>query len=310
MQNKTLYTFKKNEEGRMKYAIFGAVFITAVSLDLWADQSTPEEVSLAFEQAFNQHDAKKLSDLWAADAVYTDPDGNKIVGRDEILKGYEQNFKENPQIKLNLSEKQVKLLAPNLAQQEGTATTTGDDGEQTRYLAYFVLNGDIWELISFTEAEVIKAPSNYEHLKQLEWLIGDYVDSSDEGDVQVLSRWSKNQNFIVRTFKATIPPGDEFEGTQIVGWDPGQKLIRSWTFDSDGGFSDGTWKNIKDQWYINSKSVLPDGKIASVTNIVKKISDTSYSWSTKGLTIDGELQPDISEITLKKVQGENNEKTL
>ena len=29
--------------------------------------------------------------------------------------------------------------------------------------------------------------------------------------------------------------------TQRIGWDPAAKQIRSWEFDSEGGFGEGTW---------------------------------------------------------------------
>lgn len=43
------------------------------------------------------------------------------------------------------------------------------------------------------------------------------------------------------SFKVSVPSMDDLEGTQVIGWDPAAGTIRSWMFDSDGGFGEGTW---------------------------------------------------------------------
>ena len=50
--------------------------------------------------------------------------------------------------------------------------------------------------------------------------------------------------------------------TQRIGWDPLTKQIKSWVFDSEGGYGDGLWTRKGNQWVIKSTGVLPDGRIA------------------------------------------------
>jgi hypothetical protein len=44
------------------------------------------------------------------------------------------------------------------------------------------------------------------------------------------------------------------------------RRIRSWTFDSDGGFAEATWTCKKDRWFIQNKGTLADGRKASMVN--------------------------------------------
>jgi hypothetical protein len=94
--------------------------------------------------------------------------------------------------------------------------------------------------------------------------------------------------------------GDEIElsGMQIIGWDPEAKIFRSWTFDSDGGFAEATWENKKDRWYVRNHGILADGRKATMTNIIKKIDDNSFSWQTIERTAGGEILPNIDEVVI------------
>ena len=69
------------------------------------------------------------------------------------------------------------------------------------------------------------------------------------------------------SFKVAPPGAADLEGTQVIGWDPAAGTIRSWMFDSDGGFGEGTWSKKGNRWLIKFKQVLPDGRKASATNI-------------------------------------------
>ena len=43
----------------------------------------------------------------------------------------------------------------------------------------------------------------------------------------------------------------DISGIQVIGWDPIAKAIRSWTFDSNGGFAEGKWEHRGDRWFIS-----------------------------------------------------------
>ena len=92
--------------------------------------------------------------------------------------------------------------------------------------------------------------------------------------------WTKNRNFMTRSFAMVVGDQVNRSGMQIVGWDPVAKQIRSWVFDSDGGFSEGTWKRKGEKWIVQQKGTLPDGGTTSATNIFKHVDDNSFTWQS------------------------------
>ena len=60
---------------------------------------------------------------------------------------------------------------------------------------------------------------------------------------------------------------------QIIGWDAAAKRIRSWTFDSDGSFAEGSWSKKDNRWYVRKKGTTADGKMASAVNIITLVDD-------------------------------------
>jgi hypothetical protein len=143
-------------------------------------------------------------------------------------------------------------------------------------------------------------PSNYEHLKDLEWMIGSWVDSNEENDaaIQTDCSWTKNKNFITRSFAVVIGGEVDMSGMQIIGWDPAEKQIRSWVFDSDGGFYEGKWTAKDDRWIIQQKGTVPDGGKAAEVNIIKRVDDNSFTWRSVQRSIDGDILPDVQEVSI------------
>jgi hypothetical protein len=89
-------------------------------------------------------------------------------------------------------------------------------------------------------------------------------------------------------------------GMQIIGWDPVAKQIRSWVFDSDGGFGQATWNKKEDQWFIQQKGVLADGRQASSVNIIRYVDENTCTIQSVNRTVDNELLPNVPEVRIAK----------
>lgn len=137
------------------------------------------------------------------------------------------------------------------------------------------------------------APSHYEQLKDLDWLAGNWVDTSENVDANFAYKWGKNKNFFTQNFSIKISGNDELEGEQIICWDPIEKKIRGWIFDSDGGFGNSVWTKQGNNWCSNMIFILPDGKKASATHIYTKMDDNTYAFSANNRDIDGDVLPNI-----------------
>jgi hypothetical protein len=140
--------------------------------------------------------------------------------------------------------------------------------------------------------------SAYEHLKDLEWMIGSWIDSDENATIQTDCQWTKNQNFINRSFAVVIGDQVDLAGMQMIGWDPATNQIRSWVFDSDGGFSEGKWTRKGDRWVIQQTGTLPDGRKSSETNIIKRVDDNSFTWKSVQRAVQDDLLPDVDEVLI------------
>ncbi len=88
------------------------------------------------------------------------------------------------------------------------------------------------------------------------------------------------------------------EGTQVIGWDPVKEAFRSWVFDSDGGFGEGTWSRREDRWVVRTTQTLSDGSRASAINILKPDGNDAFIWQSTGRDIDGHPQPNLGPVTI------------
>ena len=113
-------------------------------------------------------------------------------------------------------------------------------------------------------------------------------------------RWTDNQCYILSEFKVQIGGRPVMTGSQRIGWDPLAKKIRSWVFDSEGGFGEGLWTREGNQWIVKMTGVTRDGKIASATNIITKVSKDRMTWQSRDRIVGGEKMPDIKEIPITR----------
>ena len=266
-----------------------------------ADEAAIRKADQAYVQAFNKHDAKALADAWSPEAVYLNRvTGAEVVGRAAIAEQFTAIFKDQPEIKLDLNVQSIQFVSPNVAVEQGIAKTLAPkaEPEEEEYSAVFVRREGQWLLDRVTERTKEATPSRYEQLKPLEWMIGRWVDKDDKVDIETECKWTKNQSFITRSFTVAAEGQINMSGMQIIGWDPVAKAIRSWTFDSDGGFAEATWTFKKDRWFIQNKGYLADGRKASMLNVIKPVDQNSFTWQTIERTAGGELLPNINEVLI------------
>jgi len=141
-------------------------------------------------------------------------------------------------------------------------------------------------------------------LEVLDWMVGTWIDEGEEATIVTDCSWTKNRKFLKRSFKVRIDEEVTLEGDQFVGWDPIAGQIRSWTFDSEGGFGEGLWIQDGNQWLVKASFVLADGSRASALNVYTFVDDDTIRWQSTNREIAGELQPNIPEVTVVRQKDE------
>ncbi|MGO8751327.1 MAG: SgcJ/EcaC family oxidoreductase [Thermoguttaceae bacterium] len=276
---------------------------TAASAPGAAHQQDEKAIRLAaeaFAKAYNRGDAKAIASLFATDGEIVNEEGQSTQGREGIERVFAGIFKENPKTHMDLAIGSIRFIGPDAAVEDGMATVTDAPDEPAQRNPYTVVHtgkDGKWLMASARDLPD-DTPTPEEQLKQLQWMIGEWVDESPEALVITSYRWTDNQCYILSEFKVQTGGRPLMTGTQRIGWDPLAKKIRSWVFDSEGGFGEGIWTPEGNQWIVKMTGVTRDGKVASSTNITTRVSKHRMTWQSRDRIIGGEKTPDIAEIPI------------
>jgi uncharacterized protein (TIGR02246 family) len=256
-----------------------------------------------FLRAFDAGDAPAIAALFTPDGRVTDEAGDDAVGRDAIAARFAASFDDNPGGKIAIKDDSLRFLGADAAVEEGTAVITPGDGagppESVRYTALYVKRDGRWLHDSVRDHRAAEAETTpHDRLKELGWMVGEWVDESADAVVFTTCKWSDDKNYLLRDFTLKVEGRPATAGTQRIGWDPLTKGIKSWVFDADGGHSEGLWSRDGDRWVVKSAGVLADGRTASATNVITFVNKDTTRWASVDRTVGGEAIPDVEEITI------------
>ena len=144
-------------------------------------------------------------------------------------------------------------------------------------------------------------------LNELAWMVGTWVDPGEDATITTDCSWTHGGKFLSRSFSVMTDGTVALEGTQLIGWDPIENQIRSWTFDSAGGFGTGQWTRDGDRWLVKTSFVLASGERASAINVITYVDQDTLRWQSTNREIAGELQPNIPEVTVVRQQSKETE---
>jgi len=257
----------------------------------------------AFAKAYNTPDIQALGALFTDDANVVDSAGETTRGKAAITEMYATSLEENPGLKLEPKVREVRFLTPDVARVEGQTrltTATGDASEFTRFSTLAVRRGGKWLVAEIREyPDPVEDVSAYDRLKELEWMVGEWVDESDNVKSSSSVRWADNKSFLVRTYQVEVKGEPSSSGTMFIGWDPQTGQIKSWVFDSEGGHGEGLWTRTGEkEWVVKAQGVLRDGRPTSATQIHTIVNKDSAKASSIDRIIGGQIAPDIADVVL------------
>lgn len=254
----------------------------------------------SYVDAYNRGDAKAVASHWSESGEWTSPSGERFQGKAAIEKELAVLFAANRGVRIEVMRPSVRIVSADAAVEEGTVRVLrpGQTPSDSTYLAVHVKKGGQWKLDSVHETALPEEPPASSPLQDLAWLVGEWVDQSPGATMEAAVAWTKNKTFLSYSFKVSAPGMDDLEGTQVIGWDPAAGTIRSWMFDSDGGFGEGTWSKKDESWVVKFNQVLPDGRKASATNIYTLVDGNTLLWKSVGRKLDGEFLPNVEEVKM------------
>jgi uncharacterized protein (TIGR02246 family) len=261
------------------------------------DAKAIKQAMTAYSDAFNRGDVDGLLAHWSPDADYIDESGKTTRGRAAIADLLRKNQEHLKGHKMKLEGTGLRFVTRDVALADGKATLASPDGTEdvTPFVAVWVKSKDKWlvkslrDLVDDTANEPETAT---DHLSHLEPLLGHWVSTDKGADVNFHCRWTLNKNFLLAEY--TVKRGDQETSTaQRFGWDPVNQQIRSWYFDSVGGYGESAGDPESDGWVAEATGILPDGRIGTATQSIHFIDEKSFVFQSRNRTVDGRPLADI-----------------
>src|SRR5262245_21761470 len=270
-------------------AVLAAVSHAETAAEDPPEKTTVMTIDRAFEAAYAKADSKAIADFFTEDAQYTSDSGRTFAGRQAIEDSVRAAFAKNHGATLAIAPDSVRVVAPEVLLESGSTTVTAKDGDTNGalYTAVYVKKDGKWKI-----SQLVETPSPdvtpHERLAELEWLVGEWEDTDKTNDLSVRSQfvWARGGNFLTRNVTVKKAGNVTLEGWQIIGWDPIEERIRSWTFDGEGGFADGTWTREGDRWLNRETGVSADGSRTSADNTYSKLGADRFTWESNNRTLD------------------------
>ncbi len=257
--------------------------------------------------AFNRGDVKSLAACWTADGEIARADGQRVVGRSAIEAAFRGLLAAHPECKLALHIVATRFLTDNVALVDLVAKMTpAIEGAEAEPIPSMVLvNADGRWLVAQMNETLNKAPAGHLHLKNLQWMVGDWSGEGTDGiSVSSTCDWNARGTYLIRKFTAQQKDAPPRAGTEVIGWDPRSHDIRSWTFDADGGFGESTWVHDGNCWIIKYRGTGADGASVSATHVVTVVDATTLTVQSRDRVVDGQKRPDLRTVTIKRRSAE------
>lgn len=266
-----------------------------------AEAAPIREADEKLVEAFNAGKADELAGMFLPQGELIDEHGTLYQGRQEIEGLLTKFFTKFPESKLTVQVESIRVIGP-VAIEEGTRhTASKGDGEQAhvRYTIVRTKVGENWMIASLRDYNDESVPAPHDRLQPLAWLVGDWVNESTDAAVKISYRWSEDKNFLLGDFDITRGGEVVMKSTQRIGWDPLAGKIRSWMFDSDGGYADGNWTLVEEAWVIKSVAVMPDGQTGSATVTMTPVDKNRFTMKGTERIVGEERDADF-EVTVIK----------
>jgi uncharacterized protein (TIGR02246 family) len=240
--------------------------------------------------------------MFTEDAEFLDEFGELTEGRESIASMFESVFDINAGALIEeIQIIRVRYLSDTIAMEEGfviSSAAPDAPGHRSRYVALHTKESDGKWRINTLKDFPREPMGRRDQLDQLAWMVGEWVNEDTDSVVHTICDWSPDGNYLLREFTMQTHDGSMMSGVQRIGWDPALKKLRSWTFDSEGGFFQGLWTKNGSQWLLNLAGVTSEGESVTATLVYTVIDAEMLTWNYQNLIIGGEVRSDMEPITM------------
>jgi uncharacterized protein (TIGR02246 family) len=267
-----------------------------------ADRQAIEKMAKQVMQAYEKRDAAAVVAHWTAEGEFIRNDGEAIRGRAAVQKAYAEYFKTlTGKPKLEIEPGELSFPSADTAVVEYTLRLKNDEGEviaSSWRNSLLVREDGQWKVALVREWD--RDLGEDVSLKDLEWLIGTWHASNKDREVTTHYEWDENKAFLRAKYTVKEAAKVVESGMQMIGKDNNDSVIRSWVFQSDGGFGGGVWTRDGKKWTVDVHGVTPEGKELRGTSVYVHVDPNTYTWQAINQTLDGDPIPDTQPLKVTK----------
>jgi uncharacterized protein (TIGR02246 family) len=267
-----------------------------------ADRAAIDQLTKEMVQAFEKRDAAALASHWTEGGEFLRHEGEPVQGRAAIQQGYVAFFKTlQGKPKLELQMEALRFPSASMAVCQAKLRLKNEDGETVasgRQDTVLVREDGQWKLAVVREWDTDARPEVSLH--ELEWLVGTWQAVTKDRAVTITYAWDEHKAFLRGTF--TVKEGTKVleSGSELIGKDPAEGVLRSWLFQSDGGFASGVWTRDGKKWSVAVQGVRADGKPLTATTIYAPLNPHTVTWQAVNQTLGGASLADTPPIKVTK----------
>lgn len=283
-------------------AIFIAALFAAFSVHfphaLADEQADPiaqiRAAARAYLAALNRGDLESIGRAWTTDGTFVDAAGRSFVAQDLAKQEYSTGVDDAESREQLKHESTIRLVTPNSAIEQGTATpeTTNGSTAAVDFVAVWVKHDDRWQL-DFLKEISGASPAKRMPLEPLSWMVGEWESADGEVQAHLKVKWSSGQKYLIQQFSVQLPSQPTLRGEQRIAWDPTAKQLRCWLFRSDGGFAQGTWSRQGDAWVVKKAGVTAEGAATSSLNLWARDDDDTCWFKSLKATVGDQQGGDV-----------------
>src|SRR5262249_8731658 len=155
----------------------------------------------------NKKDAAKVAELFTQDGTLIDSDDVAIRGREAIAQEFSDAALEPSTYTLDGKTERIRLITPDVAQAEGASRLVSPKEAtiSNRFVALLTRQGEAWKIVEIRETPAPAASvAPYERLKELEWLVGEWIDESEDVQVTSTARWGQGKAYLIRDYSVKV----------------------------------------------------------------------------------------------------------
>ena len=260
------------------------------------DEQAIRAAARAYFEALSKGDAQAVANAWTPDGHFIDELGRAHPASElaeDVAKGASVR---SPAPAVKMTESKIQFLTSDVALEDGLSEVASPDADRepaTRghYHAVWLKHDGRCALASLCEVP-ISAAADTSPLSQLEWMVGRWTADRDGTTLEMVVRWNVTGTYLLRDSKAIRDGQVVLRGSQRIGWDPLANKLKSWSFDSDGGFGEAVWTKDGDAWIGQGMTTLPDGRQSFATSVMTRDGPDHFTYDLMAMRVEGQPVPD------------------